>query len=176
LSTGGKAEQAQERSDGRQSATAYRSIRVQLEYIAWTEARWDKEARKRTGVTQPARLYARHGQPPSEHPPEFHAAMQRLWDIGSLPEGRADMELRRPYHLIAKGKVPVTEADVIALGQMTDAQLRLLLPWLAHRLSLADQWTGSFRENSHRRLSWRNKWEQNDRHRPGGGRSGRCFV
>jgi hypothetical protein len=64
--------------------------------------------------------------------------MQRLWDIGSLPEGRADTELRRPYHLIAKGKAPVTEADVIALSQMTDAQLRLLLPWLAHRLSLAE--------------------------------------
>ena len=66
--------------------------------------------------------------------------MQRLWDIGLLPEGRADTELRRTYHLISKGKAPLTEADVIALGQMTDAQLLLLLPWLAHRLSLAEAW------------------------------------
>jgi hypothetical protein len=33
--------------------------------------------------------------PGVEHPPEFHAAMQRLWDIGLLPEGRAATELRR---------------------------------------------------------------------------------
>jgi hypothetical protein len=46
--------------------------------------------------------------------------------------------LRLTYHLITKGKAPVTESDVITLGQMTDAQLRLLLPWLAHRLSLAE--------------------------------------
>jgi hypothetical protein len=32
----------------------------------------------------------------------------------------------------------VTEADVIALGQMGDVQLRILLPWLARRLSLAE--------------------------------------
>jgi hypothetical protein len=138
LSKGNKPEQEQERSDDRQSATAYRSIQVQLEYIAWTEARWDKEARKRTGVTQPARLYDQYGKKAPEPAPAFTAAMQRLWDIGSLAEGRADPELRRPYLLIAKGKAPVTEANVIALGQMADAQLRLLLPWLAHRLSLAE--------------------------------------
>jgi hypothetical protein len=86
LSTGGKAEQAQERSDDRQSATAYRSIRVQLEYIAWTEARWDKEARKRTGVTQPARSYDQYGKKAPEHPAAFAATMQRLWDIGTIDQ------------------------------------------------------------------------------------------
>ena len=61
-----------------------------------------------------------------------------LWDIGTLSEGRADTELRRVYHLVARGKAPLTEADVIKLGSMPEAQLRLLLPWLAHRLSLAE--------------------------------------
>ena len=65
--------------------------------------------------------------------------MQRLWDIGTIDEtGRSDTDLRRTYHLISKDKAPLTEADVIALGQLADAQLRLLLPWLAHRLSLAE--------------------------------------
>jgi hypothetical protein len=79
------------------------------------------------------------GKKPPEPVPAFTSAMQRLWDIGSIDAtGRADTELRRPHHLIAKGKAPVTEADVIALGQMPDAQLRLVLPWIAHRLSLAE--------------------------------------
>ena len=93
---------------------------------------WDKEARKRTGVTHPARLSDQYGKKP------------RLWNIGTIDDtGRADTELRLPYHLIAKGKAIVTEADVIALGQMTDAQLGLLLPWPAHRLILAE-WIARF--------------------------------
>jgi hypothetical protein len=75
----------------------------------------------------------------SEISPAFDQAMQRLWDVGSLDAtGRVDVELRRPYQLIAKGKAPLTEADVIKLGQMPEPQLRLLLPWLSHRLSLAE--------------------------------------
>jgi hypothetical protein len=132
-------EREQTQADARQSAAAYQSIRGLLDQIAWTEARLDKEARKRTGVTQPARLYARYGQSPPETSPAFVAAMQRLWDIGTIDAtGRVDTELRRPYHLIAKGKAPLTEADVIALGQMADAQLRHILPWLGHRLSLME--------------------------------------
>ena len=65
--------------------------------------------------------------------------MQRLWAIGVLDEtGRADTELRRTYHLVAKGQAPLTEADVIKLSQMPEGQLRPLLGWLAHRLSLAE--------------------------------------
>jgi hypothetical protein len=131
-------EREQARADARQTAAAYQSVRQRIESVRQAELVLDKQARKRTGVMQPARVYDLYGRAPPEHPPAFTAAMQRLWDIGSLAEGRADTELRRPYHLIAKGKAPLTEADVIALGQMADAQLRLLLPWLAHRLSLAE--------------------------------------
>jgi len=69
----------------------------------------------------------------------FIKAMQQLWDIGTIDNsGRADLELRRTYHLITKGQAPLTEAEVIKLGQMSEPQLRLLLRWLSHRLSLAE--------------------------------------
>jgi hypothetical protein len=65
--------------------------------------------------------------------------MQRLWDIGTIDgEGRADAELRRPYHLIAKGRAPLTVDDVIKVGQMPDRQLLQILPWLSHRTSLKE--------------------------------------
>jgi hypothetical protein len=128
-------EREQKRAEGRETSKAYRSIWSRVEEVRQLELYRGKLAFKRTGITHPARLY---GRQTDEADPSFDAAMQRLWDIGSLPEGLADTELRRPYHLIAKGKAPVTEADAIALGQMTDAQLRVLLPWLAHRLSVAE--------------------------------------
>jgi hypothetical protein len=58
--------------------------------------------------------------------------------LGTLAEGRADTELRRPYHLIAQGRAPLSEADVVTLGTMPREQLRSLLPWLTHQLSLAE--------------------------------------
>jgi hypothetical protein len=64
--------------------------------------------------------------------------MQRLWDLGTLPESRVNLELRRPYHLIARGRAPLSDADVIGLAEMSDSKLYLLLPWLAHRFSLAE--------------------------------------
>ena len=65
--------------------------------------------------------------------------MQRIWDLARLDsEGRADIELRRAYLMFAKGQVPVTEAEVTELGRMPESQLRMILPWLNHRLSLSE--------------------------------------
>ena len=129
-------EREQGRADGRETSRAYRSIWLHLEEVRQLELYRDKLAFKRIGLIQPAKLYGRN---PQEADPVFESAMQRLWDIGTIDQtGRSDTELRRAYHLIAKGKAPVTESDVIALGQMSDTQLRLVLPWLAHRLSLAE--------------------------------------
>jgi hypothetical protein len=120
----------------RDSERAYHSIWKRLEESRALERQGDARALQRTGIVSPARFY---GRKPEEIAPAFDFAMQRIWDLGTIDvTGRADTELRRTYHLIAKGRAPVTEADVIALGQMPDAQLRLLLAWLAHRLSLAE--------------------------------------
>jgi hypothetical protein len=86
----------QTRADARETAKAYRSIWSRLEAVRQTELYHDKLAFKRAGITQPAKLY---GRKQSEIDPVFESAMQRLWDIGTLPEGRADTELRRTYHL-----------------------------------------------------------------------------
>jgi hypothetical protein len=129
-------ELTREKEQAWQTATAYKSVRARLEVVSHDEFVLDKQAFKRTGTTTPAKLY---GRPLEDIDPAFSHAMQRLWDIGTTDAtGRADTELRRPYHLIAKGKAPVTEADVIKLGQMPEPQLRLLLPRLAHRLSLVE--------------------------------------
>jgi hypothetical protein len=42
------------------------------------------------------------------------------------------------YHLVAKGKAPLTSRDVIHLGRLPDTELIPLLGWLAHRMSLAE--------------------------------------
>ena len=128
-------EREQTKADARESAKAYRSIWSRVEEIRQTEFYRDKLAFKRTRIIQPAKLYGRQRD---QIDSGFDAAMQRLWDIGTLPEGRADTELRRLYHLIAKGKAPLAEADVVELAAMPDTRERLLLPWLAHRLSLAE--------------------------------------
>jgi hypothetical protein len=76
------------------------------------ESSLDKRALKRTGISAPV-CYDKLPRPPA-----LDQAMQVLWDIGKIDsEGRADAELRRPYHMIAKGRAPLTEADVIRLGQ-----------------------------------------------------------
>jgi hypothetical protein len=124
-------EREQTQADARAATRAYRSIWSQLEEIRQTELYRDKLAFKRTGLTHPAKLY---GRKRGEIDPAFESAMQRLWDIGTLAEGRADTDLRRPYHLIARGKAPLSEDDVIKLAEMLDSKLYLLLPWLAHRL------------------------------------------
>jgi len=46
--------------------------------------------------------------------------------------------LRRLYQLIAKGNASLSQADVINLGKMSEAQLRLLLPWLVQQASLVE--------------------------------------
>src|SRR6267378_2104667 len=102
-------EREQTKADARESAKAYRSIWSRVEEIRQTEFYRDKLAFKRTRIIQPAKLYGRQRD---QIDSGFDAAMQRLWDIGTLPEGRADTELRRLYHLIAKGKAPLAEADV----------------------------------------------------------------
>jgi hypothetical protein len=107
-----------------------------LDDIRKTELRQAKRARERTGITDPAFLY---GKRPGEIDPAFETAMQRLWDIGSIDKaGRADTDLRRLYQLIAKGNASLSQADIIKLGKMSEAQLRLLLPWLVQLASLIE--------------------------------------
>ena len=114
----------------------YRSVRDRLTQIWQAEALRDKIARKRTGVAQLARLYGREKEGID---PMFISAMQRLWDLGTIDSsGRADSELRRLYHLIAKGHAPLSDADVIKLGAIPEAQLCLLMPWLAQQAGLAE--------------------------------------
>jgi hypothetical protein len=118
-------EREQTKADAKETANAYRSIwsrleASRLEAVRQTELYHDKLACKRAGITQPAKVY---GRKQSEIDPAFEAAMQRLWDIGTLPEGRADTELRRPYHLVAKGKAPLTETDVIRIAAMPDTSV-----------------------------------------------------
>ena len=128
-------EQAWQQAEAQYRAT----VRPGLEKVCAAERLHDRQARKRTGITQPVRTIEPYGRKPTTYSPEFYAAMQRLWDVGTIDTmGHADTELRRPYHLIAHGRVPVTEADVIKLGRIPEARLRLLLPWLAHRLSLEE--------------------------------------
>jgi hypothetical protein len=113
---------------------AYQTVRARLWAVNEEERRCAELARTRAGIDTPAKFYGA----PTCLPAGFYDAMQRLWDIGTLPDGCADTELRRTYHLIAKGQAPLTETDVVALGQMPSDQLRRLLPWLAHRLALAE--------------------------------------
>jgi hypothetical protein len=80
-------EREQTKADARETTKAYRSIWSRLEEVRQTELYHDKLARKRAGITHPAKLY---GRKQSDIDPAFEAAMQRLWDIGTLPEGRAD--------------------------------------------------------------------------------------
>ena len=123
-----------------QAEAQYRAaVRQGLEKVCAAERLHDRQARKRTGITQPVRTIEPYGKKPTTYSPEFYAAMQRLWDVGTIDTmGHADTELRRPYHLIAHGRAPLTETDVIKLSQMPEPQLRLILPWLAHRLSLEE--------------------------------------
>jgi hypothetical protein len=113
---------------------AYRSVHSRLIAIAEEERRRDELARARTGIDVPAKLYG----VPTCLLPRFHAAMQRLWSIGTLPEGCTDTELRRVYHLVARGRAPLRVQDVIYLGTLPDSELIPLLGWLAHRCSLAE--------------------------------------
>jgi hypothetical protein len=113
---------------------AYRSVHSRMVAIVEEERRRDELARARTGIDVPAKLYG----VPTCLVPKFHAAMQRFWAIGTLPEGRADTELRRVYHLVARGRAPLRVEDVIYLGTLPDSELIPLLGWLAHRFSLAE--------------------------------------
>jgi hypothetical protein len=129
-------ERQQTRAEGRDKEKAYRSIWRRLQDVRALELYRDKLAFKQTGITHPARLY---GRKPEDIAPAFDFAMQRIWDLGTIDAtGRADTELRRTYHLIAKGRAPVTEADVIALGQIPEAQLRLMLPWLSLQVGVLE--------------------------------------
>ena len=134
-------ERERRQDEERQKHVAYQSILYRLRNIKSTEEFRSKVARKRTGVTQPATLY--DGTLKSglrkDADPAFIVAMGRLWDIGKASDPiKADTELRRAYHLIARDQAPLTEADVIKLGTIPEEQLRPLLGWLAHRLSLAE--------------------------------------
>jgi hypothetical protein len=126
-----------ERAEEYQRYSAYQSIRQRLGEVRETDRLRTSEALTRTGITDPARLY---GREKDSLPRAFVAAMQRLWDIGTLPEGRADTELRRTYHLVAKGRAPLSVQEVIYLGKLPDVELIPLLGWLAHRMSLAETW------------------------------------
>ena len=97
-------EREQTRAEARESAKAYRSIWSRVEEIRQLELYRDKVVFKRTGILEPAKLYARKQ---SEIDPAFEAAMQRLWDIGSLPEGRA-------LDCVAKGEPapPIIAEDI----------------------------------------------------------------
>jgi hypothetical protein len=97
-------EREQTRGDERAKGDAYRSIRERLAEVRALERYRDKCTLKRTGITHPARLYGRN---PEEIDPAFDGAMGRLWDLGTLPLGRADTELRRVYHLLAQGRAPL---------------------------------------------------------------------
>jgi hypothetical protein len=125
-----------ERTEEYQRYSAYQSIRQRLWETRQTEQLLTQDALQRTGVTDPVRLYGREKDAIA---PAFVAAMQWLWSIGTAPDPLyADVELRRTYHLVAKGRAPLTEKDVIYLGKLPDAELVPLLGWLAHRLSLAE--------------------------------------
>jgi hypothetical protein len=116
--------------------SAYQSVRSRLANIRETELAAAKRARKRAGITEPACLYDKR---PGEGEPTFETAMQRLWDLGSIDGvGRTDPAARRLYLLIAKGLAPLSQADVVRLGTMPEAKLRLLVPWLGRQAGLVE--------------------------------------
>jgi hypothetical protein len=120
----------------RVTESAYQSVRSRFAEISETELLAAKRARKQAGIAKPVSLYDKR---PEEIDLTFEAAMQRLWDLGSIDStGRADTDLRRLYHLIAKGRAPLVQADVAKLGTMPEAQLRLLVPWLVQQMGLAE--------------------------------------
>jgi len=113
-------EQVRANQESRQKHAAYRSIQSRLYQIRLHERHLDAQARARTGITSPARLY---GVPSESLPPAFHRAMARIWSIGARDQYRVHEDRRRVYLLIAKGKAPLTVQDVIYLGQLPDAEL-----------------------------------------------------
>jgi hypothetical protein len=116
--------------------SAYQSVRSRLVKVRETELLAAKRARKRAGITEPACLYDKQ---PGEIDLVFETAMQRLWDLGSIDDvGRTDPDARRLYYLIAKGLAPLAQADVVKLGAMPEAALRLLVPWLAQQVGLIE--------------------------------------
>jgi hypothetical protein len=120
----------------RVTESAYQSVRARLGCIRETELAAAKRARKRAGITEPACLYNKR---PGEGEPAFVLAIQRLWDLGSIDRvGRTDPDARRLYHLIAKGHAPLTQAEVVKLGTIPEAHLRLLVPWLAQQMGLTE--------------------------------------
>jgi len=131
-------EQARSEQDRRREeadrSKAYRSIFSQLQNISTEERLRDEFARKRTGIDNPARIYG----VPTCLSPAFHTACTRLWAIGSLPEGRADADIRRTYHLVARGRAPLSVDDIVYLGSLPETELVPLLGWFAHRMSLAE--------------------------------------
>ena len=132
-------EKLREEQARRESEKAYRgSVQKRLHQISETEALRSKWARKRVGVTQPVRIFAMYGEPADTVSPELDGAMQRLWICGSLTEGRADHSCRHAYLLIAKGRAPLTETDVIEMAALPGMELQLVLSWVAHRQSLAE--------------------------------------
>jgi hypothetical protein len=142
----------QTRAEARATAKAYCSIWSRVEEIRALERYRDKLAFKRTGLTQPAKLY---GRKRGLIDPAFDGAMQRLWDLGTLPEGRANLELRRPFHLIARGRAPLSEVDVIGLAEMSDSKLYLLPPGWRTRSPWPKRLHALSAANGHR-PSWRN--------------------
>jgi hypothetical protein len=77
-------ERKQTRVEAKATAKAYRSIWSRVEEILALERYRAHLAVKRAGLTQPAKLY---GRKRGEIDPAFDGALQRLWDIGALPEG-----------------------------------------------------------------------------------------
>jgi hypothetical protein len=88
------------------------------------------EARARAdefGIDHPIRT----GFKPSHQlPVEIDRACQRVWDAGSLPDGRCDPVLRRVYQMAGKGLLSLTEEDFIKFSKLTPAQMRAVGCWL----------------------------------------------
>ena len=160
-----------ERQEEYQRYSAYQRIRQQLWEIRETERLLTAEALRRTGITNPAKSYDRKKDSLSL---AFEAAMQRLWDIGTLPEGRADTELRRTYHLVAKGQAPLSVDEVIYLGKLSESEFIPLLGWLSHRYSLAEAQKAGAPAGGRKRTGRQKPARRpNDSHLPGFGSADR---
>jgi len=57
-------------------------------------------------------------------PEIMEKALQRLWDLGNLGDGKRDETMGRLYIMLGKGLVSVTSADVIRLAGMPDGEIR----------------------------------------------------
>jgi hypothetical protein len=66
----------------------------------------------------------------SELHPQINAALQCLWDAGSLGEGRVDPVLRRLYTMVQKGLSCLTQEDFIRFSKLSPEGMRAVGRWL----------------------------------------------